>query len=430
MKATVSLLLLFSTSCYHAVLAADDASRLSLGEVTRAVLAHNLSIEEARQKWEAAKKRIVQETAWDDLKVSANTVAARFVNIAPNAFTDQSLSIEQAIPISGKNRSRARIAAAEAVAAFEQMRRQQLDILAQARASYFRLANVYAQLELNRRNYESVAQIAKINRAGYESGRQSVADVLMSETEATKLLESERDLEASLSEAQSQLNVLMNRDAFAALSAPDALTMSKLPYGLDALRTIMLANRPEVRSAEAKLEAEKAKVQLAHRAWIPDPAIGVLGERYNDTGQALSQVGVGLSFSVPWGNQRKYSAGVSEAKANFVAAEAALGAVEKKAIGRLRVALQAVETAHHHVEFCRDRLVPAAQQAFQSTQFAYQSGKANFADWMTAQRNQRDLEAEAQEHLAHHQIALAELESVVGAALNVFPAAGTTADNK
>jgi len=430
MKATVSLLLLFSTSCYRAVFAADDASRLSLGDVTRVVLAHNLSIEEARQKWEAAKKRIVRETAWDDLKVSANTVAARFVNIAPNAFTDQSLSIEQAIPISGKNRSRARIAAAEAVAAFEQMRRQQLDILAQARASYFRLANVYAQLELNRRNYESVAQIAKINRAGYEAGRQSVADVLTSETEATKLLESERDLEASLSEAQSRLNVLMNRDAFAALGAPDALTMSKLPYGLDALRTIMFANRPEVRSAEAKLEAERAKVQLAHRAWIPDPAIGVLGERYNDTGQALSQVGVGLSFSVPWGNQRKYSAGVSEAKANFVAAEAALGGVEKEAIGRLRIALQAVETAHHHVEFCRDRLVPAAQQAFQATQFAYQSGKANFADWIAAQRNQRDLEAEAQEHLAHYQIALAELESVVGADLNIFPATATTADNK
>src|SRR6185295_3166535 len=108
-------------------------------------------------KWEAAKKRIVRETAWDDLKVSANTVTARFVNIAPNASTDQSLSVEQAIPISGKNRSRARIAAAEAVAAFEQMRRQQLDTLAQARASYFRLADVYAQLEVNRRNYESVA---------------------------------------------------------------------------------------------------------------------------------------------------------------------------------------------------------------------------------------------------------------------------------
>ena len=331
MKTIFFYLLLFLTSCYRTAFAAGDTSPLSLGEVTDAVLAHNPSIAEARQKWEAAKTRIVQETAWDDLRVSANTVTARFVNIAPNAFTDQSLSIEQAIPVSGKNRSRARIAAAEAVAAFEQMRRQQLDIVAQARTSYFRLANVYAQLELNRRTYEAVAQIAKINRAGYEAGRQSVAAVLESETEATKLLESERDLEGSLTEAQSQLNVLMNRDAFAALSVPAALTMSKLPAGLDSLRTTMLANRPEVQSTKASLEAEKARLQLAHRAWIPDPAIGLQGERYNDTGQALSQIGVGLSFSVPWGNQRKYSAGVNEAKANLGAAEAALERAEKEA---------------------------------------------------------------------------------------------------
>src|SRR4030095_1724986 len=103
MKATFFFLLLLSTSYYCTAFAADDASPLSLGAVTDAVLAHNPSIEEARQKWEAAKKRIVQETAWDDLKVSANTVTARFVNIAPNAFTDQSVSIEQAIPVSGRN---------------------------------------------------------------------------------------------------------------------------------------------------------------------------------------------------------------------------------------------------------------------------------------------------------------------------------------
>jgi outer membrane protein TolC len=92
--------------------------------------------------------------------------------------------------------------------------------------------------------------------------------------------------------------------------------------------------------------------------------------------------------------------------------------------------LQAVETAHHHVEFCRDKLVPQAQHAFEATEFAYQSGKATFSDWIAAQRTQRELEAEAQEHLAHYQIALAELEAVVGADLKVFPANSRAGDTK
>ena len=91
MKTKLLLLLLFQIPFLVNSLPAEDASHLSLGEVTRVAVAHNPSIAEARQKWEAARKRVVQEGAWDDLKVSANSVTARFVDIAPNSFTDQSL---------------------------------------------------------------------------------------------------------------------------------------------------------------------------------------------------------------------------------------------------------------------------------------------------------------------------------------------------
>ena len=61
------------------------------------------------------------------------------------------------------------------------------------------------------------------------------------------------------------------------------------------------------------------------------------------------------------------------------------------------------------------------------TCWQYQSGKATFSDWIAAQRTQREVEAEAQEHLARYQMALAELEAVVGADLKIFP---TTPGNK
>ena len=396
------------------------SARLSLGEVTRAVLASNPAIEETRRQWEAARQRVTQENAWADLKVSANSTIGRFVNIAPNAFTDQSLSIEQEIPISGKNRSRARIAAVEAVIAFENVRRTELDVLAKARMSYFRLSNVYAQIELNRENYTSLTQIAEVSRSRYAVGTQTAADVLVAETEAARLLERRRDLERNLAEEQSQLNVLMNRDAFALLGPPNETNISHADFSIDELRALTIAKRPEVRSAEARVEAEKARLQLAHRAWIPDPSITAQGQRYNDTGQALSEVGAGISFSIPWGNYRKYSAGVSEARASHAAAQAALDRAEKEAVGQLRDALQKVETAHHHVKLFGDELVPRAKQAFEANQFSYESGKVGFLDWISAQRNLREIEAESREHLADYEAALAELEAVVGADLRVF----------
>ena len=83
-------------------------------------------------------------------------------------------------------------------------------------------------------------------------------------------------------------------------------------------------------------------------------------------------------------------------------------------------AIQKAETAHHHVELFRDKLIPQGRQAFEASQFAYEAGKSGFTEWIGAQRTLRDLEATALEHLTNYQIAMAELESVVGADLGIF----------
>jgi len=102
-----------------------------------------------------------------------------------------------------------------------------------------------------------------------------------------------------------------------------------------------------------------------------------------------------------------------------------LSAQIRKSLGALRDTLQKVHTARHHVELFRDKLVPQARQAFDANQFAYETGKATFLEWITAQRNLRDLEAMRQQHVADYYAVLAELEAVVGADLNLFPSTKT-----
>src|SRR6476646_2846067 len=236
---------------------------ISLRHVTAAALANNPSIKEALRKWNAAKARIPQAAAWDDLRVGGESRVHRFVDVPPNAFMDQSASIEQPIPITGKNLVRGRSATAEAVSAYEQLRRQQLDVIAAARATFFRLANAHAQIEINQKNITSMRQIADISRTKLETGKHSAADVLVTETEASKLLESERDLERQLSEEEAQLNALMNRDAFAPLGAPSEVTPKMPEISPTKLRPLLLAHRPEIKMAEAKIDLARSNLQLA-----------------------------------------------------------------------------------------------------------------------------------------------------------------------
>jgi outer membrane protein TolC len=398
------------------------SSRLSLSEVTSAVLANNPAIKEALNKWNAARARVPQAGSWDDARLGGDSRVHRFVDVPPNAFTDQSVSIEQVVPITGKNLLRARAAVVEAISAYEDVRRQQLDTIAAARASFFRLANAYEQLEINRKNIDSLKQIADISRAKYEAGTQSAADVLVAETDESKLEEAQRDLERQLSDEQSLLNTLMNRDAFAPLSVAATASVQMPELSPSRLRPLLLTHRPEIKMAEAKIDREKWNLQLAHREWIPDPALMVKAERYNDAGQAVSEVDAGVSFPLPWINFRKYAAGVREAGENVGAAEQALNLSKNEALRLLRDQLEKIETFHHHVELFRDKLVPQAQQAFEANRLAYESGKASFLDWITAQRVRREVEATARMHLADYQVAVAGLEAIIGAQLYPLPA--------
>src|SRR5213079_1718386 len=393
MKTTIFLLLLTTSLSIRNLIAANGgeygvtSSQLSLGEVTRAVLQNNPAIKEAENRWRAARERVRQANAWDDPRVAGESTVHRYVDVPPNAFMDQAVTVEQLIPITGKNLVRGRAAAAEALSVFEEVRRVQLDVIAKARATYFQLANAYDQLEINSKNLISLRQIADISRSRYEAGLESAANVLVAETDYSKLQEARRDLERNLSDAQSQLNMVMNRDAFASVGSPVTATVDHAHLSVNRLQAIMLAQRPEVQMARAKIDGEKSKVQLARRAWIPDPALMVKGQRYNDAAEAVSELDAGLSFTIPWVNPGKYSAGVREARANIAATEQGLEREQKEALRLLRDQVAKIETFHHHVELFSDKLMPQAQQAFEATRLSYESGKATFLDWISAQRN-------------------------------------------
>jgi outer membrane protein, heavy metal efflux system len=419
MKSLSFLLFILVQVCLTDLVQSADSAQVfsggfTLANVTDEALRSNPSIKAAFSRWAAMKERVAQASAWDDPKVSADFNAVRFVAVPPNAFMDQAVTLEQMIPVSGKNRVRSRIAGAEALAAFEAVRRRQLDVITKVRTSYLRLLNNYALLDLNTKNISSLHQIADVARSRYETGKESASDVLIAETEASKLQETRKDLERMISDEKSQLNILMNYDAFAPIGTPRKETISRMDISLPELRNRMLAQRPEVRVAQAQLEAEREKVQLARREWIPDPAIMVQGQRYNGTQHTVSEFNTGISFSIPWVNYGKYSAATREAQSNLVAAQAELDRVQKESLGLLRDQLQKIETTHHHAVLFQKEILTQAEKAFETSRTAYESGAGEFSDWLTAQRVLRDTQATALNHFTDHQIAIAELEGIIG----------------
>src|SRR2546430_16389354 len=101
-----------------------------------------------------------------------------------------------------------------------------------------------------------ICQIAEVSRSRYEVGKANAAEPLAGEVEASKLLESEQDILRNISSEQSQLNVLMNRDAFAPLGQPEQTETRSVIAPMENARALMIANRPEIKIAQAKIAME------------------------------------------------------------------------------------------------------------------------------------------------------------------------------
>lgn len=428
-------LLLFSLVTAFAVRAEHDenamgaeqslppATQLSLSEVTRSVLTNNPSIKSARAKWAMMKERIPQARAWDDPMAGADF--ERMGTTRLNTFSDIEYMVSQTLPLTGKNLSRARAANAEALSVFEELRRTELDKVKAARVAYYRLSNAWQQLEINRRNLVLLRDFADISRSRYQVGTQTQGDVLLAETDLARLMEARVDILREVSDQQSALNVLMNRPARSPLGKPAALSFTPMNLSAERIEALALENRPELAMAGKKIDAEKARLQLARRQWIPDPQVRVEARQYN--GQpGIREYDTGVFFNVPWVNFSKYSAGVREAQQSVEMTSRDYDATHADTLGLVRDQLKKVMTFAHHYELFRDKILPLAEQSVQTGRTGYESAKSDFLSLITARRTLQDVESMFWSHLTEHEIAVAELEALVGTDLRRASRLSTT----
>lgn len=384
---------------------------LRLEWVLRQVLVRNASLRSAQATWRAMDLRTGQVAAWSDTVVGVDVERD---NTAFADYHDTEWMVTQEIPISGKNRQRARMAAADAMAARADVRSGELALVAQARGAFYRYANAHQQLEIIARTQTLLGQIADISRNKFEVGKRTRADVLMAETELAKILEARRDLEQLASEEQTRLNTLMNFPPKTPLPAPEPEKYQEHTFDLAQLQREAMEHRPELTGAQKRLEAARAQITLAKRSWIPDPELRVEARQFDGQGGGFQEYDTGIFFRIPWLNQGKYRGAIAEAREQAQSVEDALEAARLETMGKIANQVQRIETLRHHYHVFGERIVPLARQSIEAVLSAYTSDQATVVEVLSAQRSLQDAEATLQHHLTEYLNALAELEPLVG----------------
>lgn len=362
---------------------------MTLERVLREVGEQHPQVRAARALAQAEREKIAQASAWEDPTVGAEMM--RESSLRLNRYSAIEWSVAQKLPVTSQRKRRTELAKAEAAVAASNVSAQLTPLLIQATDAFFHLVHARELLNLTKGNDEVLAQALRATQARLADGGGNVLSVLLAETERARLQEQVIGYEREITEATTMLNTLRNLPTDAPIGLVDVASVHRLRpiESFDALRTQALANRPELRVAEAKVTVAERATDVA-RAWIPDPEVTVRARTVKGNSDPISEYDTGIAISVPWFNRGKYGASIREAKHRRDAAEQDVATLRSQTLAELRDAWAKYDAADRLVKLQEEKLVPLAERAVTAAQAGLDSGKSSLLELIAAQKNLRD----------------------------------------
>jgi outer membrane protein TolC len=193
---------------------------------------------------------------------------------------------------------------------------------------------------------------------------------------------------------------------------------------LDALYTLALASRHELKATDALITRGERAADLAKKNYWPDIVVGAgfvnVGRRGDaagvaapppDNGKNAWTVSVGVSVPL---QRDRLKAAVEQAEAETAAEQAARVSVANDVRFAVRDQVVRLQSLDEQVSLFRDVLIPQAREAQRSTESAYETGQVGVLDLLDTERVLFEVRLANARQQADLLVALARLERAVG----------------
>jgi multidrug efflux system outer membrane protein len=222
-----------------------------------------------------AQSRIAGAALLPTVDFNGNTTRGRQAGINTQSVST-TFSASYEIDFWGKNRAALRAAEQTAVASRYDSEVVGLTTVASAANAYFQVLAAQDRLQVNRENVASASRVLNLIQQRLNAGTASALDTAQQEA----LLNSQRaalpSLEQSLVQNRNALALLLARSPESVRIRGGSLRGISYPRVTPGLPSELLAQRPDIREAEALLAAANANVENARAQFLP--SISITGE--------------------------------------------------------------------------------------------------------------------------------------------------------
>ena len=399
---------------------ATAENELRLSEAIDTALQNNPEIQVLQQKLLAARARGNQSSYLEDPEL--NLEAWGIPLNQPTSIRSANpivLGLRQKVPFFGKRALKGEIAASEVRMAEEDLRTKQVEVIAKVKSIYADYFLAGKSIEIAQAQLALIRQVSLTAENLYRVGKTPQGDVIKALLEQTDLLNRLNTAERELGITKARLNTLLNRQPDAQIGAAAELTLVPLRISYEDLKRLALENNPELEGMEQNVRRSEKVIQLAQRNQkYPDFMVGLqywLAPDEKQKHMYTPMISLTIPFS-PW-TIGKHTYEVEEAMAERQATKSQHDAMKNTAVLAVRELFSKARAAEKSVTFYQDGLLPQAQQSFESSVAAYQTGQVNFATMLDAQRTIREARLGYYKAVVEYEQSVVDIEKTVGVML-------------
>lgn len=418
-RALVILLVVAALASASSANAQTDISANLSSELEQLVgegMAHNPAVVAAREHWEALKRAPIQVRTLPDPQIQLQefTVGSPkpSAGYETSNFYYTGFGVSQDIPGPGKLRLQGEIAERDAEVARRQYEAAQRAAAEKIRESYFELFYLTKTIGLLEAERSELAHIGQIAESRYRVGEGQAQDVLKAQLQATQMLNEIEHHHREMQQRQADLKAALGRD----LDSPNIAVANVKPTQVK-LSDLQLGHAVRDHSTDVQMDraaeerSEKA-LSLARKGYIPD---FTLGYAYQKTGVGFPDYFMFTAGAkIPLYFWRKQTPAIEQAALELSAARSQIRAHELNAGASAEDELVAIRTSDRILKIYDGGLIPQAQNSLQAALAAYRVSKVDFQTLISAFVDLLNLREEDYRELANREIAVAQLEQIIG----------------
>lgn len=379
--------------------------------------ANNPQISAADHEARAARQMVPQVVTLPDPKLTYQQLSVGspkpFAGYTNSDFSYIGIGASQELPYPGKLGLRGKVAERDADTKQAQVELAKTSIAEAIKDDYLQLAYLQQTLGILRQNESVLDELIQDSTAHYRVGQGMQQDVLQAQVQRTKIVLEITMHHQQMGQLQASLKGLLDRDQASPDIVAEDLTETPLKQTSADLLAMVSENNPQVLVDASSVRTRDAQLTSAKREGKPDFDLGYM---YQNTDHQYRDYYM-FTFDVRFPRKKRVNAGVAEAQEQLSASQRTRDAHFEQQLAQVQQDYVQATSDEELLKEYREGLMPQSDATYRAALSAFASDREEFAHVLTYFTDVLTLKLEYSSTLKDHELALAHLESLTGAAL-------------